>query len=399
MKKFVYIAGILLAVMAVLVVSCKNDVTLDGGLSDLNLRLENSGSSKALGTDSTYVTGMTVASYEYRAVCNTTAGARGAVDTWTTLTVSGTTEDTDELGGNLGSATLSKLARGNWTIHVRALNSEGGVILEGSATCDLRSNGQDLPVSLSNNISHYSTTTNGTAAAAANITVSVGVTVPTLSNGSISVKYVTLANIGTLSATGSAGTAIEMTAAADHQTAISGTGISHDTELAGHTAYYGTVSLQPGLYAIQVLYKDNEQVISGQTIAFRVVEKAPFAINGTLTAGEFLNLDLANINEDSRTITLAWCAEPDGTPAANAGVISADVDASSVQGTLGDCTYTWFIDGVKETNSLAEESSILGKLASTRTFGSGKHVVTCVVSATIGGYDSVGYLSAEVDID
>ena len=222
MKKFMYIAGILLVAMTVLFVSCKNDVTLDGGLSDLNIKLISDGSSKALGTDSTYVTGMTVASYEYRAVCNTTSGARGAVGTWTILSVDGTSATTDEFGGALGSATLQKMARGNWTIHVRALNSNGGVILEGSATCDLRSNGQDLPVVLSNNITHYSTTIDGTTANAANITVSVGVTVPTLSQGAISVRYVTLANIGTLSSTGSVGTEISMTASADHQTAISG---------------------------------------------------------------------------------------------------------------------------------------------------------------------------------
>jgi len=384
-----------------LFVSCNHDAAgsvADGGSYDLKVVLYSDANTKALGTDSVYTTGMTVASYEYRATCTTTAGAQGTQGDWTALTVTGTSATTNASGGAVGSATLVKLDRGSWTIDVRAKNSEGGVILQGQNTVVLTTNGQDMAITLNNNVTHFSTTTNGAAAAAANVNVSVGVTVPKLASGAISVKYVALSNVGTLAADGSAGTAVTMTAADGFSTSIDGAGIAHSTEAAGKVGYYGTVALAPGLYAMQILYKDGSTVVSGQTIAFRVVEKAPFAINGTLTAGEFLNLDITPITEDSRYITVAWDTANEGTPAAAAGIIGAKVLASSVQGELGTCTYTWFIDGVLETNAATAEAIAAGRLTSTRTFSAGTHVVTCVVSATIGGYASVGYISSEVTI-
>lgn len=387
MKKISFIATVLLVALAALFVSCNSNVEPAAAAQyDLKLSIFEE-SSRALTTDATYVAGLTVASYEYKATCTTTAGAHGTQSTWATLTVTPPAQGTQNTSG--GSARLENLDRGSWTIDVRAKNANGGVILQGQSTVVLDENGEEMAITLKNSITDYS------VAQVANVAVSVGVTTPKLVSGSISVKYVALADVGTLAADGSVGTAVTMTDADGYETEISGAGIIHSTAAAGKTAYYGSANLAPGLYAMQILYKDGATVVAGQTIAFRVEELNPFAINGTLTAGEFLDLVITPITLDERVIAVTW----DSNPSSAAGIISADVDAASAVGTLGTCTFTWFIDGVLETNAATSADQALGRLTSTNSFSAGTHQVTCVVSATIDGIASVGFINYELAIN
>ena len=391
MKKSVFIATVLLVALAVFCVSCNSNVE-PAAAEQYSLKLSIfEESARALATDATYTAGLTVASYEYKAACTTTPGAHGTQSTWASLTVTPPAEGTQNTSG--GSARLDNLDRGSWTIDVRAKNANGGVILQGQATVVLTADGQDMAITLKNTITDYS------IAVPATVAVSVGVTTPTLASGAISVKYVALSAVGTLAADGSVGTAVEMDHADNYETTIDGAGIAHSTAAGGKTAYYGSANLNPGLYAMQILYKDGATVVAGQIIAFRVEELNPFAINGTLTAGEFLDLDITPITLDERVIAVSW-ATPSGTPAADGNSkINAQVNASSAVGALGTCTYTWFVDGKLEANAKEPEDVALGRFTSTNAFQPGTHQVTCVVSATIDGIDSVGFINYELAIN
>lgn len=393
MKKSMYVTGLLLVAVLVTFVSCKADVSLNGGLTDLNLNLITDTRTKSLGTNDVYTTGMTVSSYQYKATCISNPGAKGTQSSWTTLAASGNTAPGNLIGEHSASATLERLARGSWKIEVRALNSTGGVILQGEDTCLLKTTNQTLSITLNTTVSDYADEV------PANVTVSIGVTVPTIPGGSVSVRYVPLRDVSTLAADGSAGTTVSLDSQADCETDFEGSGIKFITGNEGNTAYRGSVDLYPGLYVLQVLYKEADTVIAGQIIAFRVNEKAPFAINGALESGEFLDLILTPIYETSRTITLNWA--PGGTPAIltdNRNIV-AQVDASAEEGTLGVCTYIWFINGVPETNAETTENIEQGKFISTSSYNPGSYSVSCIVSATINGSPSVGYLNYDLTIE
>ncbi len=393
MKKSMYVTGLLLVAVLVTFVSCKADVSLNGGLSDLNLNLITDTSTKSLETNDVYITGMTVSSYQYKATCISNPDAKGTQSSWTTLDVSGNTAPGNLIGGHSASAILQRLARGFWKIEVRALNSTGGVILQGEGTIVLRTTNQDLQITLNTNISDYA------EEVPSNVTVSIGVTVTTITDGSVSVKYVPLRDVSTLAADGSAGTTVSLESQEDSDTDFEGTGIKFITGHEGNTAYRGSVDLAPGLYVMQVLYKDGTKAIGGQIVAFRVNEKAPFAINGNLTDGEFLNLNLTPINETSRTITLNWAS--DGTPAIvnDNRTITAQINASAEEGDLGVCTYTWFINGIPERNAETIENIEQGKFISTSSYNPGSYSVSCIVSATINGSPSVGYLNYVLTVE
>lgn len=387
-----YVTGILLIAVLAAFVSCKDDVSLNGGLSTLNLTLIADMRTKALVTDGMYNTGMTVASYQYKATCISKPGAQGTQSSWATLDVNGNTTPDNLTGGQTASATLQRLARGTWEIDVRALNSTGGVILQGKASCLLKTAGQDLSITLNTNIQAYADED------PMEVTVSVGVTVLTIPEGSISVKFVPLKNVGILMADGSTGTPVSMQSYENRMTEFDGSGIKYSSILQDYTAYCGSVDLLPGLYAMQILYKDGTDNIAGQMIAFRVNEKAPFAINGTLEDGEYLNLNLTPIYETSRTITLNWAAN--GTPAVNeSDQIVAQVVASAVEGELGECTYFWSINGIFDDNAETAANIAQGKYISTGTYNPGSYSVSCFVSATINGVDSVGYLNYNLTVE
>lgn len=384
-------------VLAMLFVSCNSEVkgTNDNTeLVDVKLAIVNT--VKAINVDETYTDGMAVASYEYKATCSSTPGAHGTQATWAPLTVTN------------NSATLEEFSRGTWTIDVRAKNSNNGVFAQGSTgSFNLTpENAGTLTVTLKGNVTAFNA-----GDSAESVTVSVGVTVPTLANGSISVRYTTLADVGDLTAAGTGGTSISMSDAAGYSTAISGSSITHSTVSAGNTAYYGSVSLQPGLYAMQVLYKDNGTVVSGQTTAFRVVELAPFAINGTLTAGEYIDLELSTITLNDSVISVAWATDIDdvtpgnqsGQPSEDEGIVTAGVTATSEHGSLASCTYSWFINGkpVDNYHEDAEDGLFLSYDSTEEegvTLNPGVHTVTCVVSGTIDSVASAGIISYDLTV-
>lgn len=376
MKRRLLFPLVILFVLAVFLVSCNpeaGNVSGNENLADLKLTIINV--SKAINTDSTYTAGMTVSSYEYKAICSSTPGAQGTQSTWAALTVVGNT------------ASLEGFSRGTWTIDVRAKNANGGVFAQGSTgSFNLTpANAGSLSVVLDSNVTAFNA-----GNSAANVTVSVGVTVPTLAAGSISVRYTALADVSDFTASGSGGNSVSMSSAAGYSTAISGSVITHDTTSEGYTAYYGTMSLSPGLYALQVLYKDDGNVISGQTMAFRVVELAPFAINGILTSGEMIDLTFSSIAVNDGFITIEWNTEPAGD---TENPLMASVTASATTGVLAVTSYKWYLDGVyvtgQTTASFTTTNAVTAK---------GIHTLTCIVSGTIGGIESTGFITGEVAI-
>lgn len=359
MKKFIGI--LMIAMLLIAFVSCSNEVgttnTTSDKAVDLKLAIKIDGEDKALDYSSHYAAGFAIASYEYKATCTTTANAQGTQASWATLTVSE------------GSATLSKLARGTWTIDVRAKNSTGGVISQAQvAGVVLQTNGQTQTINLKN--------TNGTTSA----TVSIGVTAPTLAQGTLEVKYQTLANIATIGS----GTSVTMTPAAGKVSELSGSGIIATTASAGNTAYTGSVSLAPGLYVMQVLYKDNGTTVAGQMMAFRVADNTPFAINGTLTAGEFLDLELSSITTDERIIAVT---------VTNAATVTAGTLACTVSATGADSlNYTWCLDG----SVVAGQTSASYSNAFSST---GTHVLSCIVTGTKNGETVIGYAQSTFTVN
>lgn len=379
---------LVLLLVAAIFASCSNEVgelkSSEAKYADLTLKVSGE-VSKAIDTLSDgYATGLAVASYEYKAACTSAPGAQGTQSSWTSLTVSE------------GTATLEQMARGDWTIQIRAKNSTGGVILYGTASlANFSASNNTLAITLKNDISGSGVRANDSA-----VTVSFGVTVPTVSGATATLKYVPLANIATLGS----GTTVSLTATASKSTAINGNAIQLSdsipeaigvTDVAGMTAYTGTVNLQPGLYVMQFIYSDPSVTnhdsnadpnMSGQVFAFRVAENAPFAINGTLTAGELIDLELSPITVDDRTITVSFSTEA----ACNGTTLTATLAAPAVTvGDLASTSYVWFVDGVQVTNAGTNPAF---SLAYTKT---GTHVLTCVVSGTIDGIPAVGYAVSE----
>ena len=365
-KNLAYMIILALAAIMAAFVSCDASGAL--GTSELRLNIIQEGESRSLTTDSVYTAGLTPASYEYKAICTSTSGAHGEVSSWTTLSVSES------------SATIRKIDRGSWTIHVRAKNSSGGVILQGQASIDLTQSNHTLAITLKNSITDYS------VASPSNVTVSIGVTVPSLSDGQIVVRYTTLANVGNLNATGTGGNSVSMTKKANYSTSISGSSIVATTASSGNTAYYGSVNLAPGLYVLQVLYKDSSEVTSGQTMAIHVEEKAPFAINGTLTSGEYIDLELSPITISSNDIELSFSTEPHCVSGGHIGA------AVSYTGTVTSPVYKWYVNGILDSGQTG------ATYTSTATYSDGEYAVTCLVSGTVSGVAAAGYVSSDITV-
>lgn len=362
----VFAMTIVAMVLCIAIVSCDASGAL--GTSELRLNIIQEGESRSLTTDSVYTAGLTPASYEYKAICTSTSGAHGEVSSWTTLSVSES------------SATISKIDRGSWTIHVRAKNSSGGVILQGQASIDLTQSNHTLVITLKNSITDYS------VASPSNVTVSIGVTVPSLSDGQVVVRYTTLANVGNLNATGTGGNSVSMTKKANYSTSISGSSIVATTASSGNTAYYGSVNLAPGLYVLQVLYKDSSEVAAGQTMAIHVEEKAPFAINGTLTSGEYIDLELSPISISSNDIELSFSTEPDCVSGGHIGA------AVSYTGTVTSPVYKWYVNGILDAGQTG------ATYTSTNTYASGEYAVSCIVSGTVSGQSAMGYITEDIEV-
>ena len=376
-KKTSLNAFMVLLLVVALFASCsaevKNNSTAAESKEYIDLSIEISGEvSKAIDTLSTgYDAGLTIDSYQYKATCSTTPGAQGTQSTWATL------ENAP------GSASISQMARGTWTIEVRALNSTGGVILYGSNTINLSTTNDTIAIVLTNAISGQTA-----SATPADVTVSFGVTVPAVTGAQATLKYIPMTSIAGGFSTG---TAVSLTAHANKVSEISGNTIVATTDSEhGETAYTGTVNLQPGFYAMQFLYvdtNDSNNVMSGQTFAFRVAENAPFAINGTLTAGELIDLSLSPISVNDRYISVSFstdaaCNGTNLTAAVTAGVQSGG-------GTLASTNYYWYVDGESVTNT---GSNPAFTCAYTKT---GTHILSCIVTGTIDGVPALGYASSE----
>lgn len=366
MKKII---GILMIAMALIAfVSCNNEVgtsnaVVDNSPVDLKLAISTDGQDKALAYSEHYTTGFAVSSYEYTATCTSTPGARGTQATWASLTVSE------------GSATLAKMDRGTWTISVRAKNSTGGVISQASVNVTLTSNGQVQAINLKN--------TDGATSA----TVSIGVTVPNLATPSVVVKYIALANMANLA---TQGTSVTMTAHAGYETTLDGAGVVATTAAAGQNGFTGSATIAPGLYIMQIQFKDGDTAVAGQMMAFRVVDNTPFAINGALTAGEFLNLQLTPITVDDRIINVTVSS----AAAITSDTLACTVSASSTTGALASQAYYWYLDGTLVDGQSAATFSKTG-------YGSltGAHVLTCIVTGTINGIAAVGYAQSPFEVN
>ena len=337
--------------------------------TDVSISLMMEEAPRDLSTDSVYSTGLVATSYEYKATHAANATAPGTQSSWTTLDYNGS------------SATLSEMALGNWTISVRAKNSTGGVIYQGSATVPVSKSNNSFTLTLKNSITDYAA-----GASAAAVTVSIGVTVPTLSSGTISVRYTTLANASNLNASGTGGTSVSMSSIANRKTTISGTGISYSTVSTNNKAYYGSVNLTPGFYVIQVLYKDSGTVVAGQTMAIHVEELTPFAINGTLSSGEYIELTSSNVSISNNNIPVSFSTAPAGY---TGGHITA---TATYSGTVTSPTYKWYVNGVLDSGQTS------ASYTSTNTASAGQYSVTCVVKGTINGVQAIGYASTDITV-
>lgn len=278
-------------VFALLFASCSQDMpTTQNEVYSMALKITKA-DDRSLSTDSVYTDAQEVVSYQYRAVCVTSSGAHGSATSWTSLSPS--------INGDIVSATLPELARGTWDIHIRAKNANGGVILQGSAlSVVLSRDNQAVSVILKSSVSDYS------VASPANVQVSIGVSVPTQADQSVVVRYVPVESIADLNTAGTGGNAVSMSSVADRITSISGTTVVYNTVRSGWSAYYGTISVQPGYYVIQAICKVDGTAVSGEVFALLVEENSPFAVSGTLSDGEFINMDLSSIAAGSAALDI-----------------------------------------------------------------------------------------------
>lgn len=362
-KKYLFL---LIIIIVLLTISCSQSVEGNGELSLFILRLDEN--TKTLATDIVYDTGMDIASYEYKAVCTSNPGAYGTQNSWTPLSVSD------------NSCTISDMAKGNWTVSVRAKNGNGGVILQGSVSFFLNTSSRRQSITITSNVTDYSVPIPAT------VTVSVGVTVPSIETESIVMRYTALADIANLNSSGTGGSPITVYSAEDHRTTISGSSISHSTPDYGYTAYYGSASLLPGLYVFQVLYKHESTILSGQMIAVHVQELSPFAINGTLTAGEYISFTITpSVTLNHNIQNLFFSQIPYVSPE---GRISASV--STVE-TITNPVYEWYVNGIPDPGQTGPHYTSSG------VYNSGKYAITCIVSGTVNGRDAMGYVTEDIE--
>ena len=287
MKRFI---PFLFAILAIcMFVSCNAEVDVMAKAPEvltMDIQILQQEETKGMSTDSLYTTAMEPVSYQYRAVCVTTSGAPGTALEWTNIT------PTDDNG--MVSASLPSLARGTWDIHMRARNSNGGVILQGSSLGVVLSvDHQAVSLVLRNSVSDYS------VASPSNVAIAIGVSVPTQTQQEIMMKYTPIEEIGDLNTSGTGGYQIQVSTAANRITEINGSTIIYNTVRNGWTACYGTMTVQPGYYVVQILNRVHDILVSGEVFAVRVEESSPFAVNGTLNDGELINMDMSGIETES----------------------------------------------------------------------------------------------------
>ncbi len=362
-RKYLFLLIIITALSAL---SCSQSIEGTGDLSLFVLRADEN--TKALTTDNVYTVAMDVASYEYKAVCTSNPGAHGTQNSWAPISVSG------------NSSTISGMSRGYWTVSMRAKNSNGGVILQGEVSLLLGSSSKRHSITLTNRVTDYSIPI-PTA-----VTVSVGVTVPSIENTNVVMRYTPLSEIGNMNNSGTGGNPVSVSSVENHRTTISGSSISLITPSPGHTAAYGAVSLTPGLYVFQILFKQGSTVLSGQTISIYVGELSPFAINGTLTSGEFISFTATpSVILTHNNLNPFFSQMPEMSAD---GHITASV---SVPETLTDPVYEWYVNGILDSGQTGEHYT------STNTYHFGIHAVSCVVSGVLNGRRAMGFIGEDIE--
>ena len=361
---------ILALVLALAAVSCSSE--MEKGIlveARLSISIEDD-QARGLATDALYTAAFTPVTYEYKAACSSNAEAKGVQSTWKEISVSDS------------SASIPGMEMGTWTIHMRARNANGGVIYQGSASgIQLSSSSRTFSIALKDSVTDYS------VASPANVTIALGVTVPTVTGASLNVRYTTAANIASLNAGGTYGTSVSMSSAANKRTAISGSSVTYSTTATGYTAYYQNVSLAPGRYVFQILYKDSGgQVVSGYVIPVFVKELSPYAINGELMPGEYIDLSLSTLNISSNDVTVNFSTTPSGYAG---GHITAAV---SYTGTLTSPTYRWYVNGVLDSSQTSSSYT------STATYDAGQYSIVCIVKGTRDSVTAMGMAKTTVTL-
>lgn len=434
MKRSFIIVSLVAILSMFVMVSCNGEVSnsANSGTTDVKLAISYENVAKKLDTGSAYTDGLVPVRFEYKAACSTTPNAQGTKTEWTlfgadetnsTAVVTTGENPTALATSGTGTARLEKMARGTWRIDIRAKNDNGGVILQGYAdNVRLINDEQTLAIELKNDVSSFAGATDAAElATAGDVQIQIGVAIPSIASGSVIVKYAPIASLGSLSPTATSpviDVTMASTSGTDKRVRISSSNDANvelygdDTKEAeedttvGWTAFTGSITdIKPGLYVMGIYVWDDkdgdstidraanehpeyEEIVSGQVMAFRVADKANFAIAGTLTSGEYLDLVLSPITVDSTFITVTAT-----TPAAvTSGTLASTVEAESAFGTLAGATYQWFLDGEAVSNATSASFSMSNF---TKT---NKHVLSVLVQGTIAGVPAIGYLSQEFEV-
>ena len=432
MKRSFIIVSLVAILSMFVMVSCNGEVSNSaaGGTTDVKLAISYENAAKKLDTGTAYSAGLVPVTFEYKATCSTTQNAQGTQTAWTVFGA----ENSNSTGvvttgespaalatSGTGTARLEKMARGTWTIDIRAKNDEGGVILQGQATgVRLINDEQTLAIELKNSVTDFAAGTT-----ADDVEIQIGVAIPSIASGKVIVKYAPIGSLASLSPTASSSPVItvkmDSTDGTDKRVRIDSTDdttldlyddddmteeqLEDEGSTSGWTSFVGQIDdIKPGLYVMGIYVWDDkdgdstvdraanehpeyEEIVSGQVMAFRVADKANFAIAGTLTSGEFLDLVLTPITVDSTFITVAATT----AAAVNAGTLTSVVSATSAFGTLENPTYKWFLDGEAVSGSTASFS--MSNFTKTN-----KHVLSVLVQGTIAGVGAIGYLSQEFKV-
>lgn len=453
MKRSFIIVSLVAILSMFVMVSCNGEVSnsANSGTTDLKLAISYENAAKKLDTGTAYSAGLVPVRFEYKAACDTTPGAQGTKTVWTLFGG----ENTNSTGvvtigenptalatSGTGTARLEKMARGTWTIDIRAKNDEGGVILQGQATgVRLMNDEQELAIELKNTVTAFAGTSDSADTDEADdVEIQIGVAIPSIASGNVIVKYAPIASLASLSPTASSSpvstVTMDSTDGTDVRVRIDSTDdttldlyddddmteqeLADEGSTTGWTSFVGQIDdIKPGLYVMGIYVWDDkdgdstvdradnqhpeyEEIVSGQVMAFRVADKANFAIAGTLTSGEFLDLVLTPITVDSTFITVTAT-----TPAAvTSGTLASTVTATSEVGLLRDVSYTWFLDGE------AVSGQTLASFSMSNFTKTNKHVLSVLVQGTIGGraadpehnitaisgVSAIGYLSQEFEV-
>lgn len=341
-KKGNFFVAVVLIVICAVFVSCNNSPLSNEGtqgrdIVSVSLSPDKAVTSRALAASSD----TTISSFKYKAE-STPSGLYGEQTTFADLTV------------DAGKASI-ELEAGSWTITIQGYNAKGGLLAEGVVTENISKTKNSITCKLV-----AKTNTTGTAQ------VKFDLGVPTLVNGSLDIQYklisgASFTSMNTASFTKTVGQS------------SGGTALSNYTRYVDNT----TLKLAPGNYLMSVAYKDGTEVISGQMLAFRVVEDTDVNITGTLTAGEYITVDI-DVETEATTIDLSL-----------AGSVSSQTFTATVStADVTDLSYTWYI-GVTAQSSTAATMNF-------KPTNPGTYNITCIATGKLNGELICGFASLEL---